>query len=406
MGLPIPETLQNTNGGTGRYFGDILLATSGRGNLPPSLVRVNPAAPYNTTVILDNFFGRRFNSLNDVKVHPKTGKILFTDVTYGFLSGFRPEPQMPNQVYVLDPTTGSVRVVADGFVRCNGIALTPDGETAYVTDTGAGGGIWGTNSTLPATIYAYDVHPKTHALFAYTDAGIADGIQVDADGNVYAGCGDGTQVWDQDGTLLSKFFLGTTSANMIFAGDGRLLILAEQKVYYAKIAARAGVVEYPPKEPKNVTQGMVDQVLAMFPDMPPDNVRFDLLRTGSVELTTNKILERGFLDPPSQAYYTLYPRQDQPAAPSTTNATAQSTTTARAAPKNLIARYNLEERLKKDAASEPAPTTADPGGKAPWEESAEKREASLRERKAQMILAARQRLLAAQKGKVAEGKTA
>ncbi|KAI5885613.1 calcium-dependent phosphotriesterase [Schizophyllum commune H4-8] len=251
--LPIPETLQNTNGGTGLYFGDILLATSGRGELPPSLVRVNPASPYNTTVILDNFFGRQFNSLNDVKVHPKTGKILFTDVTYGFLTGFRPEPQMPNQVYVLDPATGSVRVIADGFVRCNGIALTPDGETAYVTDTGAGGGIWGTNSTLPATIYAYDVHPRTHALtnrrvFAYTDAGIADGIQVDADGNVYAGCGDGTQVWDQDGTLLGKFFLGTTSANMAFAGDGRLVILAEQKVYYAKIAARAGVVEYPLKE--------------------------------------------------------------------------------------------------------------------------------------------------------------
>ena len=39
---------------------------------------------------------------------------------------------MPNQVYVLDPATGSVRVIADGFVRCNGIALTPDGETAYV----------------------------------------------------------------------------------------------------------------------------------------------------------------------------------------------------------------------------------------------------------------------------------
>ncbi len=27
-----------------------------------------------------------------------------------------------------------------------------------------------------------------------------------------------------------------------------------------------------------------------------DNIRFDLLRTGSVEQTTNKILERGFLD--------------------------------------------------------------------------------------------------------------
>jgi hypothetical protein len=27
------------------------------------------------------------------------------------------------------------------------------------------------------------------------------------------------------------------------------------------------------------------------------NIHYDLLRTGSVELTTNKILERGFLDP-------------------------------------------------------------------------------------------------------------
>lgn len=30
-----------------------------------------------------------------------------------------------------------------------------------------------------------------------------------------------------------------------------------------------------------------------------DNIRFDLLRTGSVELTSNKILERGFLEPVS-----------------------------------------------------------------------------------------------------------
>ena len=39
---------------------------------------------------------------------------------------------MPNQVYRLDPDTRQVRVVADGFVRNNGIALTGDGRTAYV----------------------------------------------------------------------------------------------------------------------------------------------------------------------------------------------------------------------------------------------------------------------------------
>jgi hypothetical protein len=31
-------------------------------------------------------------------------------------------------------------------------------------------------------------------------------------------------------------------------------------------------------------------------DDSSDNIHYSLLRTGSVELTTNKILERGFLD--------------------------------------------------------------------------------------------------------------
>lgn len=68
-----------TNGGTGPYKGSLLLVTSGRGDLPPSLALVNPNPPHNVTILLDNFFGRQFNSLNDVKVHP-SGKIFFTDV--------------------------------------------------------------------------------------------------------------------------------------------------------------------------------------------------------------------------------------------------------------------------------------------------------------------------------------
>ena len=51
---------------------------------------------------------------------------------YGFLNHFRPTPLMPNQVYRFDPDTGSIRVVADGFDRCNGIAFAPDGKTAFV----------------------------------------------------------------------------------------------------------------------------------------------------------------------------------------------------------------------------------------------------------------------------------
>ncbi|KAH9896458.1 D-lactonohydrolase-like protein [Cubamyces lactineus] len=248
--LELPDTIQMTNGGTGPFFGNLILVNSGRGPLPPSVALVNPSPPHNATVLLDNFFGRQFNSLNDVKIRPGTNTLFFTDVTYGFLNHFRPLPLMPNQVYRLEPDTRRVRVVADGFDRCNGIAFSRDGKTAFVTDTGANAGFLGNNQTQPATIYAFDVDPKTEAftnrrVFAYVDTGIADGVQLDAEDNLYAGCGDGVQVWNSEGTLLGKFFLGTTSANLVFAGDRRLVIMAETAIYFAEIAARANKLFFP-----------------------------------------------------------------------------------------------------------------------------------------------------------------
>ena len=102
----------------------------------------------------------------------------------------------------------------------------------------------------PRFSYAFDVDPSTDVftnrrVFAYVDTGVPDGVQVDAAGNVYAGCGDGVQVWSPTGTLLGKFFIGTTSANMVFAGDGRLVIMAETKIFVAKIAAKEGKVTFP-----------------------------------------------------------------------------------------------------------------------------------------------------------------
>jgi coupling of ubiquitin conjugation to ER degradation protein 1 len=54
----------------------------------------------------------------------------------------------------------------------------------------------------------------------------------------------------------------------------------------------------------------------------------------------------------------------------------------------LISRFGLENRLS--AAVVVSTPDHDAGGRAVWEDTTEKREASLRERKAQMILAARQ----------------
>ncbi|VDC03802.1 unnamed protein product [Peniophora sp. CBMAI 1063] len=142
-------------------------------------------------------------------------------------------------------------------------------------------------------------------------------------------------------------------------------------------------------KPKRVTPEMIDNVTTMFPDIPRANVHYDLLRTGSAEQTATKILERGFLEAPPPAYFTLYPSTNAPAQPARPAARPGIATTSSAkARETLIQRYGLQDKLDTAVSA-----TIDAGGKAAWEDTAEKREASLRQRKQQMILAARQRML-------------
>ena len=96
--------------------------------------------------------------------------------------------------------------------------------------------------TLRCNSYQFDVDPVTQSftnrrVFAYTDSGIPDGIQLDTNGNVYSGCGDGTHVWNSEGTLIGKFFLNNTTAEMIFTKSG-LLILDEERIYLANVQAQ------------------------------------------------------------------------------------------------------------------------------------------------------------------------
>ncbi|KAF5366339.1 hypothetical protein D9757_012924 [Collybiopsis confluens] len=171
--IDLPESVQMTNGGTGLYEGKIILMNEGRGHRPSNMVFMDPYPPYNVIVALDNFYGRQFNSLNDVKVFERD-TIYFTDVPYGYYQHFKPEPQLPSQVYSFNPRTGAVRVVADGLNKPNGIAFSANYERAYVTDTGVLLGS-GTDRTLPATIYQYDMDIISNSfinkrVFAYADS--------------------------------------------------------------------------------------------------------------------------------------------------------------------------------------------------------------------------------------------
>lgn len=106
---------------------------------PSALVWMDPHPPYKSKILASSFHGRAFNSVNDVVIH-SDGSIWFTDPIYGFEQGIRPPPQLPCQVYRLCPGKesdgkGSIRAVADGFGRPNGICFSPDEKIVYVTDT-------------------------------------------------------------------------------------------------------------------------------------------------------------------------------------------------------------------------------------------------------------------------------
>lgn len=201
--------------------------------------------------IVSNFHGTPFNSVNDVIVHPIDSSIWFTDPSYGFHQGIRPEPQLPNQVYRFDIQSRSVRAIADGFSRPNGLCFSPDLRTLYVTDTGA---IHGSSEVTidaqgPSHIYAFDIDNRSQRspllvnrrLFAYAPGRYPDGIKCDTMGNVYAGCGDGVEVWNAGGDLIGIIKLPGGVANFCFGEEGTIFACNETRFW--KIQLNGGVVK-------------------------------------------------------------------------------------------------------------------------------------------------------------------
>ena len=97
---------------------------------------------------------------------------------------FRPTPSIRPQVYRFEPNTGIVQAVADYFIAPNGLELSPDYKSVYVTDTGTHTFPNKDNTTNPATIYKFDITPdgkglENRRVFAYSAVGFPDGIHTD-----------------------------------------------------------------------------------------------------------------------------------------------------------------------------------------------------------------------------------
>ncbi|CAK4034011.1 Hypothetical predicted protein [Lecanosticta acicola] len=214
---------------------------------PSQLTVVDPATN-KSEVILNNFLGRNFSSINDIEQHYHTGDLWFTDARYAYWQYFQVEPSIRPQVYRFEPKTGVVQAVADYFIAPNGFEFSPDFKHAYVTDTGVHTFPGKDNLTAPATIYRFDITPdgkrlENRQVFAYSDQGFPDGIHTDTKGNVYSGTSDGVHVWNPAGVLIGKFGIGGNGVNNFAFVPGGMYIFNAYKLWKVTIKAEGRTVK-------------------------------------------------------------------------------------------------------------------------------------------------------------------
>lgn len=192
------------------------------------------------TVLADTFQGKRLNSPNDLVVK-SDGSVWFSDPPYGILSdheGYKAESELgANYVFRLDPQSGQLAIVADDFVKPNGLAFSPDEKILYIADTGISHDPDG-----PHHIRAFDVDERGRLrngrVFAEVSPGVPDGFRVDTDGNIWTSAGDGVHCYSPQGELLGKILIPEVVANITFGGArrNRLFIAATTSLYAVYVA--------------------------------------------------------------------------------------------------------------------------------------------------------------------------
>jgi gluconolactonase len=195
------------------------------------------------TTIVDRHEGHRLNSPNDLVV-ASDGAVWFTDPPYGILDdteGHRADSELGGCfVFRFDRERRELTVASDALEHPNGLAFSPDESVLYVSDTSAARVPGGNHH-----IVAFDVvdgrrrltNPRT---FVVMDPGLADGLRVDVEGNVWTSAGDGIHVLDDRGVELGRILLPEVASNCVFGGrDGRrLFITATSSLWSLEVGIR------------------------------------------------------------------------------------------------------------------------------------------------------------------------
>jgi gluconolactonase len=188
--------------------------------------------------IADNYQGKRFNSPNDICQH-SNGTYFFTDPPYG-LPGRESDKDnkelAQNGVYSVSPD-GKVTQIDGSLNLPNGVALSPDEKTLYISQSD------GAHPHIMAyPIKADGTAGKGTIFFDFSKSGqkellktAADGLKVDARGNIYAAAANGVVVISPKGKSLGRIDVGVQTSNSAFGANGYLYMTSKNYVCRVKL---------------------------------------------------------------------------------------------------------------------------------------------------------------------------
>lgn len=185
------------------------------------------------TPYLEKFEGKRFNSPNDL-IYRGDGALYFTDPPYGLTKqDDDPAKELKfNGVFLYKG--GKLTVVARDLTRPNGIALSPDEKTLYVSNSDEKKRLW-----MRYDVAADGTISNGRVFYDLADAkeqGIPDGMKVDSQGDVYAAGPEGIWVFSSAGKHLGTIQPGETTANCGWGDDGKTLyITASTGIYRIRV---------------------------------------------------------------------------------------------------------------------------------------------------------------------------
>jgi gluconolactonase len=188
---------------------------------------------------VERYRGRRINSPNDL-VFRSNGDLYFTDPPFGLpMSYDDPSREVPFQgVYRLS-RDGQLTLLTTALRAPNGIAFSPDERTLYVSNADSERLVWigfpvEADGTLGQGRLFYD---GTTTLAGRR--GTADGMKVDAAGNVFGVGPGGVYTFSPAGELLGWIDFGGNVGNVAWGEDGStLFIAANSAVYRVRLATR------------------------------------------------------------------------------------------------------------------------------------------------------------------------